>query len=97
MHAAREAFVSHRNAGTAFHGRLLIIDRHRARWPQPNIAKATWISRRCKAKWIARFTAEEEAGPPVGRPATAVMSAPDQLTCRALDRAAAREVGGPGD
>lgn len=23
MHAAREAFVSHRNAGTAFHGRLL--------------------------------------------------------------------------
>jgi transposase InsO family protein len=54
--------VSHRNARTTFHGRLLIIDRHRAGWPQAHIAKAMGISRRCVAKWIARFESEGETG-----------------------------------
>ncbi len=42
--------------------RLLIIDRHRAGWPQAHIAKAMGISRRCVAKWISRFESEGEAG-----------------------------------
>lgn len=54
--------MSHRNARTTFHGRLLIIDRHRSGWPQAHIAKAMGISRRCVAKWIARFEAEGESG-----------------------------------
>jgi transposase InsO family protein len=54
--------VSHRNARTTFHGRLLIIERHRAGWPQAHIAKAMGISRRCVAKWISRFAAEGDAG-----------------------------------
>ncbi|MGY0389509.1 IS481 family transposase [Nocardioides sp. WG-D5] len=54
--------MSHRNARTTFHGRLLIIDRHRAGWPRAHIAKAMGISRRCVAKWIGRFEAEGEAG-----------------------------------
>lgn len=54
--------MSHRNARTTFQGRLLIIDRHRAGWPQAHIAKAMGISRRCVAKWISRFESEGEAG-----------------------------------
>ncbi|TWD78984.1 transposase IS481 family protein [Kribbella amoyensis] len=32
--------MSHRNARTTFHGRLLIVQRHRAGWAQAHIAKA---------------------------------------------------------
>ena len=54
--------MSHRNARTTYQGRLLIIERHRAGWPQAHIAKAMGISRRCVAKWIARFATEGAAG-----------------------------------
>ena len=54
--------MSHRNARTTFHGRLLIVQRHRAGWPQAHIAKAMGISRKCVKKWIDRFAAEGEAG-----------------------------------
>ncbi|MDR7308962.1 transposase InsO family protein [Nocardioides luteus] len=54
--------MSHRNARTTFHGRLLIIQRHRAGWPRAHIAKAMGISRRCVSKWIARFESEGASG-----------------------------------
>jgi len=54
--------VSHRNARTTVQGRLLIVQRHQAGWPQAHIARAMGISRKCVAKWLARFLAEGEAG-----------------------------------
>jgi transposase InsO family protein len=54
--------VSHRNARTTFQGRLLIVQRHRAGWPQAHIAKAMGISRKCVAKWIGRYAEEGESG-----------------------------------
>jgi transposase InsO family protein len=57
-----EALVSHRNARTTFQGRLLIVQRHRAGWPQAHIAKAMGISRKCVKKWLDRHEAEGEAG-----------------------------------
>ena len=54
--------MSHRNARTTLHGRLLIVQRHQAGWPQAHIAKAMGISRGCVAKWIARYLAEGEDG-----------------------------------
>jgi len=54
--------VSHRNARTTFHGRLLIVQRHGAGWKQAHIAKAMGISRKCVKKWIDRHAAEGEAG-----------------------------------
>jgi transposase InsO family protein len=54
--------VSHRNARTTVHGRLLIVQRHRAGWPQSHIAKAMGVSRKCVAKWIGRHAAEGKAG-----------------------------------
>jgi transposase InsO family protein len=54
--------VSHRNARTTFHGRLLIVQRHRAGWPKAHIAKAMGISRNCVMKWLARYAAEGMTG-----------------------------------
>jgi transposase InsO family protein len=54
--------VSHRNARTTFRGRLLIVQRHRAGWPQAHIAKAMGISRKCVKKWLDRYAAEGESG-----------------------------------
>ena len=54
--------MSHRNARTTFQGRLLIVQRHRAGWPQAHIAKAMGISRKCVRKWLDRYAAEGEAG-----------------------------------
>jgi transposase InsO family protein len=54
--------VSHRNARTTVHGRLLIVERYQAGWPKAHIAKAMGISRQCVAKWIDRFGAEGSAG-----------------------------------
>jgi transposase InsO family protein len=54
--------VSHRNARTTFHGRLLIVQRHRAGMPKAHIAAAMGISRKCVSIWIARFEAEGEVG-----------------------------------
>ncbi|MFI0454624.1 IS481 family transposase [Actinomadura sp. 6N118] len=54
--------MSHRNARTTFEGRRLIVERHRAGWPQAHIARAMGISRRCVKKWVDRHAAEGEAG-----------------------------------
>ena len=61
-HSALEALVSHRNARTTFQGRLLIVRRHRAGWPQSHIAKAMGISRKGVKRWIDRHAAEGESG-----------------------------------
>ncbi len=62
VHIHPEVLVSHRNARTTFHGRLLIVQRHRAGWPQAHIAAAMGVSRRCVKNWIDRYAAEGEAG-----------------------------------
>ena len=54
--------MSHASARTTFHGRLLIVQRHRAGWPQAHIAKAMGVSRKCVKTWVDRFAAEGEAG-----------------------------------
>jgi transposase InsO family protein len=54
--------VSHGNARLTVHGRLLIVQRHRAGWPQAHIAAAMGVSRKCVRTWIGRFAAEGEAG-----------------------------------
>jgi len=54
--------VSHRNARTTVHGRLLIVQRHQAGWPQAHIASAMGISRKCVKTWIDRHAVEGEAG-----------------------------------
>lgn len=54
--------MSHRNARTTFQGRLLIVQRRQAGWPQAHIAKAMGISRKCVKKWLDRYQAEGEAG-----------------------------------
>jgi transposase InsO family protein len=54
--------VSHANARTTFHARLLIVERWRAGWPQAHIAAAMGISRRCVGKWIDRFRRQGKAG-----------------------------------
>lgn len=46
--------MSHANARTTPVGRLLIVDRHRAGWPQAHIAAAMGISRKCVKKWLDR-------------------------------------------
>lgn len=50
--------MSHRNARTTVHGRLLIVQRHQDGWPQAHIAAAMGISRQCVGKWIRRYAAE---------------------------------------
>ena len=54
--------MSHRNARTTFHGRLLMVHRHQAGWPKAHIAAAMGVSRKCVHTWISRFEAEGEAG-----------------------------------
>ncbi|MFI7585433.1 IS481 family transposase [Kocuria sp. M1N1S27] len=54
--------MSHRNARTTVHGRLLIVARHHSGMPQAHIASAMGISRKCVAHWIARYDTEGEAG-----------------------------------
>ena len=44
--------MSHRNARTTFHGRLLMVRRYRAGWAKAHIAEATGISRKCVHTWI---------------------------------------------
>ena len=61
-HSNPEVLVSHGNARTDFHGRLLIVQRHQAGWPQAHIAKAMGISRKCVKTWLDRYAAEGEAG-----------------------------------
>ena len=61
-HVHSEVLVSHGSARTTFHGRLLIVQRHQAGWPQAHIAAAMGVSRKCVKTWIDRYAAEGEAG-----------------------------------
>ena len=61
-HSNPEVLVSHGNARTLFHGRLLIVQRHQAGWPQAHIARAMGISRKCVKTWLDRYESEGEAG-----------------------------------
>jgi transposase InsO family protein len=61
-HTRPEVLVSHGNARTTFHGRLLIVERRRAGWPQAHIAAAMGISRKCVKTWIDRYAAQGEVG-----------------------------------
>jgi transposase InsO family protein len=54
--------VSHRNARTTYHGRLLIVHRYQAGWAKAHIAKAMGVSRKCVHTWIDRYETEGEAG-----------------------------------
>ena len=54
--------MSHGSARTTFHGRLLIVQRHQAGWPQAHIAAAMGVSRKCVRTWLSRFDAEGETG-----------------------------------
>ncbi|HEY9305956.1 MAG TPA: IS481 family transposase [Mycobacterium sp.] len=54
--------MSHRNARTTFHGRLLIVQRYQQGWTQAHIAAAMGISRKCVHTWISRYGAEGHAG-----------------------------------
>jgi transposase InsO family protein len=54
--------VSHRNARLTFHGRRLIVERHRAHWKQAHIAAAMGVSRKCVKTWIDRYENEGENG-----------------------------------
>lgn len=54
--------MSHGNARTTVHGRLLIVQRHQAGMPKAHIAAAMGVSRKCVATWIARYEHEGEAG-----------------------------------
>lgn len=61
-HSRPEVLVSHGNARTTVHGRLLIVQRWQAGWRKAHIAAAMGISRKCVRTWIARFEDEGEAG-----------------------------------
>ena len=50
--------MSHGSARTTFHGRVLIVQRHRAGWAQAHIAAAMGVSRKCVKTWLDRFAAE---------------------------------------
>ena len=54
--------MAHGSARTTVHGRLLIVQRHSAGWPQAHIARAMGVSRKCVKTWIDRYEAEGEAG-----------------------------------
>jgi transposase InsO family protein len=61
-HSNPEVLVSHGSARLTIHGRRLIVQRHRAGWPQAHIAAAMGVSRKCVKTWIDRYAAEGEAG-----------------------------------
>lgn len=61
-HSNPEVLVSHGSARLTVHGRLLIVQRHRAGWAQAHIAAAMGVSRKCVKTWIDRYAAEGEAG-----------------------------------
>ena len=61
-HSNPEVLVSHGSARTTFQGRLLIVRRRQAGWPQAHIAAAMGVSRKCVKTWLDRYAAEGEAG-----------------------------------
>jgi len=54
--------VPHRNARLTVYARHLIVERHRAGWPQARVAEQLGVSRGTVAKWIDRYEAEGPAG-----------------------------------
>lgn len=58
----KEVLVSHPNARLTVRGRLLIVERSRAGWPQAHIAAAMGVSRRCVRRWLDRYATEGVAG-----------------------------------
>ena len=54
--------MSHANARTTVHGRLLIVQRWQAGWRKAHIAAAMGVSRKCVRTWITRFENDGEAG-----------------------------------
>ena len=61
-HSHSEVLVSHASARTTVHGRLLMVQRHQAGWPQAHIAAAMGVSRKCVKTWIDRFASQGERG-----------------------------------
>lgn len=61
-HSNPEVLVSHGSARLTIHGRLLIVQRHRAGWKQAHIAAAMGVSRKCVKTWIDRYAAEGAPG-----------------------------------
>lgn len=61
-HSNPEVLVSHGSARLTVHGRRLIVERHRAGWPQAHIAAAMGVSRKCVKTWIDRHATEGETG-----------------------------------
>jgi transposase InsO family protein len=90
--------VSHANARTTPAGRLLIVQRHQAGWAQAHIAAAMGISRKCVAKWIARFHDEGPAGlrDRSSRPHTSPRQTPAEVEARVLELRAQRRCGPDG-
>lgn len=54
--------MSHRNARTTFHARMLMVQRYQQGWPKAHIAAAMGVSRKCVHTWISRFEAQGQAG-----------------------------------
>jgi transposase InsO family protein len=65
----------------------LIIERHRAGWPQAHIAAAMGISRKCVKTWIDRYAAEGEVGLETrsSRPHTMPTRTPPEVEQRIVD------------
>ncbi|GAA3648125.1 hypothetical protein GCM10022237_04660 [Nocardioides ginsengisoli] len=60
-HSTLEALVSHRDARLTVHGRMLIVQRHRAGWKQAHIAAAMGVSRKCVRTWIDRTPSSDSS------------------------------------
>ncbi len=56
--SSRKFSASHANTRTTVLGRLLIVERHRAGWPQAHIAAAMGISGKWVKTWWDRYAAE---------------------------------------
>ena len=78
--------MSHANARTTVHGRLLIVQRHRAGWAQAHIAAAMGVSRKCVRTWIQRYADEGAAGlvDRSSRPRTSPSRTPAEVEDRVL-------------
>jgi transposase InsO family protein len=79
--------VSHANARTTVHGRLLIVQRWQAGWRKAHIAAAMGISRKCVRTWITRYEDEGVAGlvDRSSRPHTSPTRTPAEVEDRIVD------------
>jgi transposase InsO family protein len=86
-HIRPEVLVSHGNARLTVHGRKLIVARHASGWKQAHIATAMGISRKCVRTWLARYSAEGEAGleDRSSRPHTSPTRTPAELEERIIE------------